>query len=482
MKSISFRNFIVTATVIFICMLLLAASIFTIGRGFVVQQYKDQMENSAREVARTAAAIAETDSLSSWQLTMTLSAVSKATGNHIMVTDVAGSVMSCCDSAPLCPHIGMRVPPDVLQSLANMDFYESNASDLSGILKHDSIVIGVPVTREPTGLTIGFVIASVVEKNILSTWNAFYTIIILVFIAIFAAILIFVYWYSKHTSAPLEEISKTSRMFARGDFSARVVQTEDPSSEMGALIESFNKMADSLQSAEKRRSEFISNISHELRTPMTTIAGFADGILDGTIPHEDERKYLISIRDETRRLARLVRNMLNVSRMNASAADPSKRTDFDLTELVTQTLLSFETRAVEKNLDVDPQFPEQHIFVHAEKDGITQVIYNLLDNAVKFSDEGSCIVLRLFIEDGKACVSVKDRGQTIPPDDLPFIFDRFHKSDKSRSVDKDGVGLGLYLVKTIINGHDEDIAVKSEDGITEFVFTLPLAEEKKVKK
>ena len=212
---------------------------------------------------------------------------------------------------------------------------------------------------------------------------------------------------------------------------------------------------------------------------MTTIAGFADGILDGTIPPEDERKYLISIRDETRRLSRLVKEMLGVSQARARAADLSRRSVFDISELIVQTLLSFEARATKKNLDVDPQLPDNPILVWADKDAITQVIYNLLDNAVKFAAPDSCLILKLYKDNGKAYVSIKDFGETIPPDDLPFIFDRFHKSDRSRSLDKEGVGLGLYLVKTIINSHDEDIAVKSEDGMTEFVFTLPLAESTK---
>ena len=250
---------------------------------------------------------------------------------------------------------------------------------------------------------------------------------------------------------------------------------EDPGDEMGALIDSFNKMADSLEKSEARRSEFFANVSHELRTPMTTISGFADGILDGTIPSEEAGKYLRSIRDETRRLSRLVRDMLDISQMKAKIAEPGRRSAFDLTELVLQILLSFESRANDKNLDVDPQLPENHMMVMADKDAITQVIYNLLDNAVKFSRNGSCITLRLYKDNGKAYVSVKNCGEVIPEDDLPFIFDRFHKSDRSRSMDKTGVGLGLYLVKTIINSHDEDIAVRSENGTTEFVFTLPLA-------
>ena len=142
-------------------------------------------------------------------------------------------------------------------------------------------------------------------------------------------------------------------------------------------------------------------------------------------------------------------------------------------------MLSFETRATRKNLDVDPQLPDSHIMVYADKDAITRVIYNLLDNAVKFAAPGSCLLVRLYKDSEKAYVSIKDYGETIPADDLPYIFDRVHKSDRSRSLDKEGVGLGLYLVKSIINAHDEDIAVRSEDGMTEFVFTLALAENGK---
>ena len=310
----------------------------------------------------------------------------------------------------------------------------------------------------------------------LGAWSTFLGVSAAVGLAVFALALLMSLFFSKRMARPLDDMAEASRKFARGDFSVRVKQEEDPTDEMGALIESFNKMADSLESAEARRSEFIANISHELRTPMTTIAGFADGILDGTIPREEEDKYLCSIRDETRRLSRLVREMLDLSQMRSRASDPSRRQVFDLTELICQTMLSFESRASKKKLDVDPQLPDDPIMVKADKDAITQVIYNLIDNAVKFAREGSCIVIRLYKENDKAYVSVKDEGETIPPEDLPFIFDRFHKSDRSRSLDKDGVGLGLYLVKSIINSHDEDIAVKSADGVTEFVFTLSLAQ------
>lgn len=465
------------ALMLTICLLLVSGALVGLGQGYVTEKYRINMENSAEEVAHTASSMVFDDSLSSWQLAITISSISKATGNHIFISDAEGTISCCSDEAPVCEHMGQQVPDSVLSRLKVGKRYEGN-STLDGIYDAERLVVAVPVEGLEEGSTAGYVFVSAIADDIFNGWKQFFFFMILISGVVLCAMLIFAFRYSKKMSRPLDEIAEASRMFARGDFSVRVAQPEDTTDEMGALIDSFNKMADSLENAEKRRSEFVSNISHELRTPMTTIAGFADGILDGTIPKEEEAKYLRSIRDETRRLSRLVRNMLDVSKMKATAADPTRRTVFELTELVLQTLLSFETRATEKQLDVDPQFPEKGILIRADKDGITQVIYNLLDNAVKFADKGSCITVRLYRDSRKAYVSVKDCGETIPPDDLPYIFDRFHKSDRSRSLDKDGVGLGLYLVKTIINGHDEDIAVKSENGVTEFVFTLPLAEER----
>ena len=476
MKSIYLRNFAATATMVALCFLIVAVAFVGIGRSFVLNEYQDSMENSADEIARVASAIGERDGLTSWALSMNLSSVSNSTGNHIFLADPEGLIVSCSDRTALCEHIGRQLPAIVLGQLQSTGRFEQ-ITNLEGLYPKERFVVAKAIVGSDGG-TKGYVFVTNGIDNILGAWSAFLGVGALVITAVFIAAMAMSLFYSKRMARPLDEIAAASRKFARGDFSVRVKQEEDPTDEMGALIDSFNKMADSLESAEARRSEFIANISHELRTPMTTIAGFADGILDGTIPKEDEEKYLRSIRDETRRLSRLVRDMLDVSQMRAHAADPTRRESFDLTELILQTLLSFESRATKKRLDVDPQLPDNHIMVYADKDAITQVIYNLLDNAVKFAAPGSCITLRLYKEGGKAYVSVKDRGETIPAEDLPFIFDRFHKSDRSRSLDKDGVGLGLYLVKAIINSHDEDIAVKSADGMTEFVFTLPLSEIK----
>ena len=474
MKSVYLRNFVATATLVTVSFLLTTLAFIGIARSYVINDYQTTMESSAAEVARTAAAVADYDGLHSWSLSMSLSSIANSTGNHIFVTDEKGEIVCCSDKRTNCDHIGKQLPENVTAMLSPKGTLRL-LSTLGTLYGEKHYVVAQAINNR-SGALIGYAFVTSASANMFGAWETFLGVAVLVAIAVFALAIIISLFYSKRMARPLDEMAAASRKFARGDFSVRVKQVEDPTDEMGALIESFNKMADSLEKAEERRSEFIANISHELRTPMTTISGFADGILDGTIPQDQEKKYLRSISDETKRLSRLVREMLDVSQMRNRAADPAKRTVFDLTELIMQTMLSFESRATRKNLDVDPQLPEKHILVRADRDGITQVIYNLIDNAVKFAERGSCITIRLYKDDGKAYVSVKDKGETIPPDDLPFIFDRFHKSDRSRSMDKSGVGLGLYLVKSIINSHDEDIAVKSEDGVTEFVFTLPLAE------
>ena len=242
---------------------------------------------------------------------------------------------------------------------------------------------------------------------------------------------------------------------------------------MGELAEAFNAMAESLSKAEAKRSEFIANVSHELKTPMTTIAGFADGILDGTIPPEREKEYLKTISSETRRLSRLVRRMLDLSRLQ-SKENVTAQEQFDVSEVMLRVLVSLETKINARHLDVDTVIPDAPVTVWGDPDAITQVCYNLLDNAIKFSAEGTTMRIGVTTKAGKACVSVRNTGETIPPEELALLFDRFHKTDRSRSVDRDGVGLGLYIVKTILGNHKENITVTSENGVTEFTFTLTL--------
>ena len=266
----------------------------------------------------------------------------------------------------------------------------------------------------------------------------------------------------------LHEHCNGHRAYAAGNFDVRM-QDADRGDEIGELAAGFNNMADSLAETERQRRDFIANISHELKTPMTSIAGYTDGILDGTIPPEKERKYLQIISDESRRLSRLVRRMLDISQIQSQEM---KKEDFDLCESMRLALLSMEQKITDRELDVEADIPEEPVMVEGVNDLITQVIYNLLENAAKFAREGSTLYLGVAMMDGKARITVRNVGETIPAEELPLLFERFHKSDKSRSEDKDGYGLGLYIVKTILQQHKEEINVTSENGVTTFTFSL----------
>ena len=219
----------------------------------------------------------------------------------------------------------------------------------------------------------------------------------------------------------------------------------------------------------------MANVSHELKTPMTTISGYVDGILDGTIPPEKSRHYLQLVSGETKRLSRLVRSMLDISRLQDQHSIPEEqKTRFDLTECAGQVLISFEQKINSKQLQVEVNMPEHPVFTVASQDQITQVIYNLVDNAVKFCPEGGTLSLSLREGGTKAYVSVANDGETIPSEELPLVFDRFHKIDKSRAINRESWGLGLYIVKTIIGFHGENISVTSRDHKTTFTFTLPI--------
>jgi signal transduction histidine kinase len=276
---------------------------------------------------------------------------------------------------------------------------------------------------------------------------------------------------SKKLSAPIKEMALAASRFARGDFTVRVKETVR-SDEMGQLMKAFNAMADSIERSESLRREFIANVSHELKTPMTVIAGFADSILDGTAPPEREMEYLRIISSETRRLSRLVRGMLDMSQLRAQDRARLTEGSFDVSEVIRVTLLGLYAKIGDRKLEARAELPEEPVIVRGDKDSITQVVYNLLDNAIKFAREGSEIGISLWRRGTKVFISVENSGETIPENEMPMIFDRFHKADHSRSADRDGVGLGLYIVKAILDNHNEDIFVTSGEGATRFVFTL----------
>ena len=473
MKSIYFKNFTATAVMVMMSFLILAVAFVLLGRSFVMRDRRESMAVNADVIAHTAVSISDDGTLYSWPLRMTLSSMAQATGDHLFLCDENGVVVSCSDMNLACEHIGRRLSGTEYASLLKTGRL-SKVTTLSGFYSKPHYVVAEVIPGMGTNGGDGYVFVSAEPRTMIAGWDTFLWIFLAASVGIMALALLLAFMTAKRMAKPLDEMARATRRFAHGDFSARV-DYDDRTDEVGALVSAFNTMADSLERSEQRRNDFIANVSHELKTPMTTISGFADGLLDGTIPKEQQDKYLVIIADETRRLSRLVRSMLDLSRMESAGSDLARRREFDLSEAVISTLLSFEARAADKSLDVDLQVPEQHINVLGDPDAITRVVYNLMDNAIKFANPGSTLGVSIWKNDGKAYVSIRDTGETIAAEDLPFIFDRFYKSDRSRSLDRDGVGLGLYLVKRILNAHGEDIAVTSRDGVTEFVFTLALA-------
>ena len=232
-------------------------------------------------------------------------------------------------------------------------------------------------------------------------------------------------------------------------------------------------MADELAVEEEAQRSFIANVSHELKTPMTSIGGFIDGILDGTIPKEQETQYLRTVSKEIRRLSRIVVSMLNLSKIEAGEVDlaPVK---YDISAQLFETLLPFERTINDKDIQVEGFENMRPVSVTADRDLIQQVIYNLLDNAVKFTPEHGVIRVEAAQTDHGVRVSIRNSGAGVSNEEISRIFERFYKVDKSRSFDVKGVGLGLYIVKTIINMHDGTIRATSKEGeYTEFSFELP---------
>jgi signal transduction histidine kinase len=283
-----------------------------------------------------------------------------------------------------------------------------------------------------------------------------------------------VYFITERVINPLKNMTKATKSFAKGDFSTRV--TVSGKDEIATLGEAFNNMAESLDNFEKMRNSFLANVSHDLRTPMTTIAGFIDGITSGAIPPEKHEYYLNIISEEVHRLSRLVADLLDISRLE-SGERKFNFVAFDIAEMARIILISFEQKIGEKDLDVSFDSDSDSIFVTADKDAIHQVLYNLMHNAIKFSRVGGKLAIGLHrVANKKVTVSVYDEGQGIAQEDISLVFDRFYKTDKSRGLDKSGVGLGLYICKTIMDAHSEKIWVESEYGKNcEFFFTLSRA-------
>ena len=472
MKSSFSRSFFTAATILLLALTVLGASFTLQMNKFMEDTTVSALQQDAAVLSNLAAAYSVDGKLSSRELLLNLDIVSQVTDADVVICNEDGYIILCSDALTGCNHEGWQVNRDYLDKVV------ANGSDnaigvVRGLYTDQRFVVASPIVNGETakGIVIVSTPTAATNKMLNRISNIFLTAAVFVVLLAVLAVTAF----ARRESLPLRKMAKVANAFAHGNLKARVIMEDDYSEEMEELANAFNNMAISLQKSEYQRQEFVANVSHELKTPMTTISGYIDGILDGTIPEHRQDYYLRIVSEETKRLSRLVRSMLDISQLQKEEGIPEdKKMHFDLEECAGMVLITFEKKINDKYLDVDVDFPEHPVYTMANRDYITQVIYNLLDNAVKFCPEGGTLGLKIREGGNKAYISISNTGDTIPANELPLVFDRFHKLDKSRSQNRDGWGLGLYIVKTIVCSHGENISVSSKDGKTEFTFTMPL--------
>lgn len=348
---------------------------------------------------------------------------------------------------------------------------EIRAQGLIPELGDQMVTIGVPWTME--GRPVGAVLLHISIDSLQVDYSDMIANAITA--AVVATLLgtLLAYIISHRQTRPLGLINQAVSEFAAGNLDRRVeIQGDDEMAQLGASI---NRMAQDLSNLEESRRSFVASVSHELRSPLTCISGYVEGMLDGTISEADRPRYLCVVRDETKRLSKLVNELLDLSRFE-SGKFPLSIARLDLHELLRVELIKFEGRIDEKHIDVEVNFRDENCYVMADVDRIRQVVTNLIDNAVKFVPEGGKLELSTMTVDGLCYASIKNDGPPIPQEDLPFIFDRFYKADKAHTSGK-GTGLGLSIVKVILEQHGQKIKVSSGAGGTCFTFTLERARE-----
>jgi len=471
-NSIYFRIFIATALIVLISFSILGVLYTTFSYRRTLADKRAMMTSTLYETGRyiTTQHLHYAVNLDDFDLSMWLTMTSNITKFDLFVTDTDGFIMSGSDKTLL--FLGAKVPESVLSSIVAGE-KEVFQSTLGEMYSHRRHVVGKPLTMssEEQSRTFGYLFITSDISVFQQEWSAFYSIFLVIALGVVIFSFLVTLFITKKQVEPINEIASAARRFARGDFKERV-KDRGRRDEIGQLTEAFNTMADSLESSEQLRRDFVTNLSHELKTPMTVITGFAEGLLDGTVPREYEEKYLGVVFSETKRLSRLVRNMLEISTIQTSDTKADTESCFDVSEVVRLALLSHDGKINEKKLDIEAELPDEEVMARGEADQIMQVVFNLIDNAIKFSNPNNVIELEIWNSDDKVYVSITNQGETIPPEELPHIFERFHKADKARSANRDGAGLGLYLAKMILDNHNEDIFVTSSGGTTKFVFSL----------
>jgi len=360
---------------------------------------------------------------------------------------------------------------DLFDPTATSSYY--SIGNFFGSFDREMLSVLAPITSDYK--VKGYVAIHCDMEEIQESCDSLVNISYITLVILFLLSLIILIFFTEIVYIPLRKITYATEQYAAGNMHYEFqVESDD---EIGYLAACLNYMASQIAGAEDDQKKFVANVSHDFRSPLTSIRGYLEAMIDGTIPSEMHEKYLEIVLNETQRLTKLTNSLLTLNNLNTKGM-LLDRTDFDINRVIRNTAASFEGTCRKKTIAIELILTGDEMYVNADIEKIQQVLYNLIDNAIKFSHHNSIIKIETSLKKNKLFLSVKDTGIGIPKDDLKQIWERFYKSDLSRGRDKKGTGLGLSIVKEIINCHGENINVISTEGVgSEFIFSLALAAE-----
>ena len=439
----------------------------------------DALKKDAREIAVLAAAVDSysllytvTDSTAYALLQEKAAQVYQEYGAFLLVVDRRGRTMHNLSEA-------YAENPDFVESLNTGSLSEALVQVLEGneisvrTMVNDAPTFTVGVPYRQNDVLMGAVLIQTPAQTVEGNWNDWLPLVVLLAVAAVVLAALCLMFFIRAELKPVRQVVQAARAMADGDFQARVA-TEKGSPEIRELATSFNQMADRLADTERSRKEFVANVSHELRSPITSIAGYVKGMEDGVIPPEEHAHYLSIVSDETTRLSKLISQLLALSRLERDDAK-LEETDFDMCEMLRRAVIRRMNELERKRLEIVCDFTQEPCMVHADSDRIEQVVINLLDNAIRFTPEGGRIILGTEAAGSERLIRVRDNGCGISEEDRPHVFERFFTADRAHTAGK-GTGLGLAISQRIMEMHGTRLRLEDTPEGASFIFTLPGAE------
>lgn len=478
-----FKYFSIFSAIVLISFMLIGIALMIFTSGFLRTHDRNTTSLYAKEISQTMTELVETSTIernpegSALILLNSIDLMADCTGYDVFICNKDGSVAACSEmligfklNSESCEkHKDLILSKTYIHKVKKGGFSEFTTMDSFYNSVHSVSMEPIVIKDEFTGFAVvSAPLESALVENLRNVLRMF------LFSAGLALILVTVavYIMTEKIAKPIRNLENATRCYSAGDFTYRVPEIRS-NDELAELITKFNSMATSLEQLENSRRSFVANVSHEFKTPMTTIGGFINGILDGTIPPEKQGYYLEIVSSEINRLSKMVTMMLNISKIETGNADLTIE-QFDISQKLVTTFLGFEQLVSRKSIEVEGFENLNQIIVHGDSAMIDQVIYNLVDNAVKFTNEGGKIIINTATDKKYAWFSVTNSGKGIPKKDIHKVFERFYKVDQSRSTDVKSTGLGLFLVKSIVDLHGGTITVESEpDSFTRFTVKLP---------